>query len=308
MDYNSLPGYGKDKWIKYKWNRTYDNPYPKNDFECFLRPTGTANIVPIDVATENAIKDIYETYNKKIYLAISGGVDSEYVADILLRLKIKFVPIIVKLNKENSIDTWWAIRWCRQNNVEPYIINIDENQYVDVMIANAKKYCSIMTAGSVTVHFILKYVNEQNGILLTGMGFNELYIPDPIMYDEEHDKTLRDDDGKMKEGYLQSEADIIKLLESNGQHPMTVLNWSPEVTLSYITARDPNLNTEENRFKIFKCLPRPKIALPMDRRILSSRKWKDFSNLICNVGTTKSYYLGSTEQLIELLSKGVQNV
>jgi asparagine synthetase B (glutamine-hydrolysing) len=304
MDYDSLSGYGKDNWIKYKWNRSYENPYPSNDFECFLRPKGANKIVPMDVATSNAVADIHETHNKKIYLAMSGGIDSEYVADILIKQRIKFTPIVVTLNKENSLDTWWAFRWCKQNNVEPHIINIDESQYIDNLIAHSKKYCSIMTAGSVTVKFVLDYVNDRDGILLTGMGFNELYIPDPIMYEEEYDDTLKDSEGNTKHGYLQSEADLVKLLIADGKHPMTVLNWNPEVTLSYIAARDPGMTTEENRFKIFNCSPRPKIALPMDRRIIDSEKYKNFTRLIRHVGTTKSYYLGTTEKLIDLLSKG----
>ena len=308
MDYNSLPGYGKDNWIKYKWNRSYQNPYPKNDFECFLRPTGNSSVIPFHKATENAVADIYEYHGKELYLAMSGGIDSEHVANTLVKLKIPCTPIIVTLNKENLLDTWWADRWCRINKIEPTIINIVQDEYVEDLINHAKKFCSIMTAGSVTVKHVLDHVNERNGALLTGMGFNELYIPDPIMYEEEHDPTLKDKDGNMKQGYLQSEADLIKLLLAKDNHPMTVLNWSPEVTLSYIHARDPNLSTEENRFNIFGCLPRPKIALPMDRRMINSAKYKNFTQPLEHVGTTKSYYLGSTEHLINLLSKGLQNV
>jgi hypothetical protein len=307
MNYNSLPGYGKDNWIKFKWNRTYENPYPKNDFECFLRPVGSSRVLPFDVATNNAIIDIYETYNKKIYLAMSGGVDGEYIANSLFKLKIDFTPIIVTLNKENSLDTWWAFRWCKNHNIEPHIINIDEDQYVNLIINNGKKYCSIMSSGTVTTSVILEYVNKKNGTLLTGMGFNELYIPDPIMHEEELDKTLYNEEGKMKEGYLQSEVDILKIIESEGQHPITVLNWNPEITLSYIAARDPNLTTEENRFKIYNCLPRPKMGLPIDIRktYRINKKYKNFAELTKNIGTTKSYYLGTTEQLIDLLSNGI---
>jgi len=304
MDYNKLPGYGKDDWIKYSFNRSYDNPYPVNDFECFLRPEYSSKIVDIDVAAERVANDIYKTYKSKLYLAMSGGVDSEYIADILLKNNIPFIPIIFKLESHNQIDIWWAFRWCEQHKIKPTVIECNVKTYLKDYIKLAQKYCSRMTAGAVSIEHIANYVREKGGSLITGAAFNELFIPDPIMWEEEFDETLKDSKGKTKRGYVQSEADMIKAMLVPDM-PFTFLNWNAEITLSYVGQRQPDDTTEEYRFRLFRCSPRPKLALPVSKSIIRDFENKNYRRLISNLGTTQSYFIGTEEEIKNILLNGI---
>jgi hypothetical protein len=299
MDCNILPGFGKDQWIKYRWNRSYDNPYPEHDFEVFLKPKVSSTIISLDIASNNVVEDICNTYkNKKIYLAMSGGVDSEFVANTLLKNNIDFIPIIFNVDDHNLLDTWWAYRWCKENKISYKNITISIDDYFENMINIAKKFCAKMVPGAPAAEYCANLARENDGILLSGCAFNELYIPDPIMFDEANDPKLMN-----KIGYVHSEIEIIKAMLMPDM-PITFLNWTPEITLSYIAARDPNKNTEENRFNLYKCSPRPKTALPVPHYLFeNNHKIKGWYQLWHDIGTTTSYYLGTSKELINLLTQ-----
>ena len=294
----------KDNWISYIWHRSTQNPYPKKDFEILLNPKTPAKVVPMDVAAKNAVEDICNTYNNnKLFLAMSGGTDSEYIADTLVRMKMPFTPIIIHVENYNQIDRWWATRWCKQNNVIPLIIEMSLFEYLSNTIEYSKKYYSKKTQGAGYMALCYQIAVENNGILLGGCGFHELYIPDPIMAQEANDPTLLD-----KVGYVFNETDISKQRAAPSM-PVAFFNWSPEITLSFIAHRDPALTTEENRFNIFKCTPRPKIGLPIEDystiRTLPDpivRRYGHLVKLYSQLGTSDSYYLGTTESLIKLLT------
>ena len=64
--------------------------------------------------------------NQKIYLFMSGGMDSECVAEILHKAQIKFTPIIIVFESDlNLEDIKYAKTWCRKNKVKPKIIKFN---------------------------------------------------------------------------------------------------------------------------------------------------------------------------------------
>ena len=72
----------------------------------------------------------------EIQLLYSGGLDSEYVARVLLHLGIKFTPVIIQLKnvKENTIyndhDTIHAFKFCDAHNLKPKIYELDFDEFV----------------------------------------------------------------------------------------------------------------------------------------------------------------------------------
>jgi hypothetical protein len=294
----------KDGWISYRWNRTPKNPYPKHDFEIFLNPPKPTKLLSIDEAARKTVEDICQTYkNKKIFLAMSGGVDSEYIATILCDMKISFTPIIVHIEHYNQIDYQWAHSWCKNNNIDPIVHDLSLSDYILKFIKYTKKYYTRKGSAAAMIETCANLARERNGILIGGCGIHELYIPDPIMFAEAVDPTLKD-----KIGYLFNEADLLKHFVASDM-PIMFYNWSPEILLSYAAARDSTLTTEENRFKLFKCTPRPKYGA-------ITTKWKTFSeaqhhplyekavltaSLSISLGSSDSYYLGTTEKLIKIL-------
>lgn len=68
--------------------------------------------------------------DRPIYLMYSGGMDSEYILDIFLNLKIPITPVIIKLSNYNTYDVDFAMQYCEGKSITPIIVDIDFDHFV----------------------------------------------------------------------------------------------------------------------------------------------------------------------------------
>jgi len=294
----------KDGWISYRWNRTPENPYPKHDFEIFFNPPAPTKLLSMEEAAIKTVEDILQQYrDKKIFLAMSGGIDSEYIAEILRKMQISFTPIIVHVEQYNQVDYQWAHKWCDKNDTKAIVYELSLSQYMLHSINRCIKYYTRRAQAASIIEVSANIARENNGVLIAGCGTHELYIPDPIMSLEAQDLTL-----KNKIGYVFNETDLIKHFVAPDM-PTMFYNWSPEITLAYIHARNPKLTTEENRVKLFGCEYRPKYGVittswkknPVDAKNPYYKSIVYVGSLHSGLGSSDSYYLGTTENLMKIL-------
>ena len=90
-----------------------------------------------------------------------------------------------------------------------------------------------------------------------------------------------------------------------GDMPFNFLSWTPEITLAYFEARDMTMDSAANKSKIFDCLPRPKLAVAAPNVFfrLYQPAWA-LMQLRKSFGTTEIDYLGTKDELINLLKTG----
>jgi hypothetical protein len=301
---------GKDNWIKYSFNRSYTNPYPEEgEMKVYLRPQGPSEIVPMDQAADNVARDIYSNY-KNLYVAMSGGIDSEYVAKVLHRLNIPFTPIIFQLEDLNATDIWWAHKWCNENGYTPKVVSTTGEEFVKTMVMICKTYCTRAAGGPSAMYHMSKYVREQGGVLLTGAAFIE-YFPDEnldyLLAENWRDSSVHDADGNVnKEGYIFHEPDLVNRFVVDDM-PFNFLSWTPEIVLAYFAARDMTITSAENKARIFDCLPRPKLAVAAPNVFFRQFQpaWALMQLRKSGLGTTEIDYLGTKDELIELLKTGI---
>lgn len=309
MDFNSLPGMGKDKWIRYSYNRTYTNPYPEEEYKLYLRPPGPTESLSVDEAANRVAEDIYSKHNK-IFVAMSGGIDSEYVAKVFHRLNIPFTPVIFEVEDLNATDIWWAYKWCKDNGRTPEVVKVTGDEFVKTMVMLCQKYCTRTAGGPSAMYHCSKLAREKGGVLVTGAAFIE-YFPDenldylstPIW----RDSSVHNESGVVnKEGYIFHEPDIINHFVV-GDMPFNFLSWTPEIVLAYFEARDMTIDSAANKAKIFDCLPRPKLAVAAPNVFfrLYPPAWP-LMQIRKSFGTTEVDYLGTKDALIQLLKTGVQ--
>lgn len=311
QELDRLPGFGQNNWIRYSINRTYENPFPASDFDVYLRPTGPSRIVSVEEAGNRVAQELYETYGN-IYVAMSGGIDSEWVAKCFHRQGIPFTPIIYEAEDLQYMDTHWAIKWCEDNGITPVAYKDYIPTFSNRIAETASKLCCRNPGGPATVKPLGDYVAERGGALVTGAGFPE-YYPDPnlqFLYWKHKDTKLFDADGNQKvpDGWIIHESDIAHARWGCKNHPFNFLSWSPEIMLSYIAARDVARNSEYNKKHIFDCIERPKLMGTPKYFWRSDPIVGQVIRLTNRIGSSEIEYLGTTDELIEFLTTGVRPV
>lgn len=298
-------GIGKDEWIKMRFNRSYSNPLCTNDMEAYFVPTAPSSLVDITTASDDVAKDIASRYNN-LYVCMSGGIDSEWVAKSFHRNGIPFTPIIYEIEDIMGNDTWWAHKWCAEHGYKPVVLKEYMFRFVTGLINMCRTNCLRTPGGPYMMSKILQFVNDQGGHMVTGAAFPEVF-PDPnlsYMKGRFLDNKLMNPDGTVKNsGWLLHESDFTlgRLLKG---HPWNFLSWTPEIVLSYISSRNQG-TSEFNKATIFNCAPRPKaIGIPdwvWRSKDASIKKMLRIKN---RVGTSEVDFIGPTDQLIAILTSG----
>lgn len=87
--------------------------------------------------TSIALQIIYESRVAPLQLCYSGGLDSEFVLAVCLKLGIPIEPVIM-ITDYNKDETSYAFKFCNKHNLTPTIINLDfdkfiaSDQYLDI--------------------------------------------------------------------------------------------------------------------------------------------------------------------------------
>ena len=186
---------------------------------------------------------------KNIYLSFSGGLDSEFVGSVLIRNKINFVPVIIKINNESEF--WHASKFCAENKLEPIIYDFSNKafEYFKLMLTSCftlKKQWSVGYSSNI----VMKLLNDPTANILTGAG-------DPF---------------RESETFLEPMGDILKISEHDfyldyeyaDQHPSSFFSYTPEIFRSAIQEIDTSLNSQIAKAKLYGLLPRGKTQHNLD--------------------------------------------
>lgn len=181
-----------------------------------------------------------------LYLSLSGGIDSEFVANCLLERGIKFTPVIVDF-KLNSIELWYAYYWCRINNITPKVITVPFDDLFEKFPLIAKKYnVSFISA----LDFIVEeYVSDRGGHLLNSSAC-------PFDREDCFDDRLTNKINPLLE--IDS-FDFGIDLEFPNKHPSSFLMYTPEMFYSLISSLDYQKPIQLALLEFYDIIPRPKI-------------------------------------------------
>jgi hypothetical protein len=85
--------------------------------------------------TIDAVEYVYANKTGKFQVLYSGGLDSQYVCEVLLYLKIDFEPVIINLKKSNGDllnyhDTKYAYQFCDLKKIKPIVYDLDFEKFV----------------------------------------------------------------------------------------------------------------------------------------------------------------------------------
>jgi hypothetical protein len=235
---------------------------------------------------------IGKKYNN-IYLAMSGGLDSAFVAEVLHRNNIPFTPIIARLMPEDgtcNYDYFYAMYWCEQKSITPKVVTYKQNDpcviKASMKLLKKIKHFSV----GVVILDLLEKVEEVNGNLIVGdpvipRGTNGLEYYNPI--GEEFDTDWF--------------AYFVEIFGREKAHPGGFFFYTPELLLAY--AQEINLVDNESvaKTKLYNIPYRPK-TFPVEfvtQKMLNKLCYLEIPHNSANI-KNKSW---KKQELIDLLVK-----
>lgn len=132
---------------------------------------------------------IRESTHKPIYVCLSGGNDSEVVANAFLSQNIPITPLIaVYTGGANEYDTNNAVAWCKFRGLEPEFLHIDVLDYwVSNEALDLAKTVSSISPQFLVYMKIIQHVKDIGGFPV--MGSAECYLENndlpPHMFERE---------------------------------------------------------------------------------------------------------------------------
>ena len=116
--------------LQYRWNEP-DYPAGSTASTCFGFSHCTRTPLSWIEELEKEAISLAESTTKPIWICSSGGIDSETVCEIFLKLKLPFNVLTVEYpDGKNAHDIIYAQKWCQQNNIHQKIYPLDIYDFV----------------------------------------------------------------------------------------------------------------------------------------------------------------------------------
>jgi hypothetical protein len=111
---------------------------------------------------------------KKIYVPLSGGMDSEFVFNSFYELGVEITPIIVD-TPCNVKESAYAFRRCEETKITPIVIRMTEEELLEVYRKEILEKLLGTGYNSVACYVATKYAKEHDGIsVVAEHGFDGL--------------------------------------------------------------------------------------------------------------------------------------
>lgn len=230
-------------------------------------------------ACDFVAKDISEKYDN-LYVALSGGMDSEYVVRCFHRNKLSFTPIIVKC-KGSEIETNYAERICEELNLTPKILYASDKDILEIY----DNICQTGIIGDLSILRTIasKYVHDNGGTIITGhtilgdtgTNHNE-YVNEGLFDLKDHDSLLD---------------------AMNMPNNIAFFLYHPSIVYSIVEMSKSNLSWNQYKMKMYELPFREKRVIEYSAGITSIlHRLK----IRYNLKEIQSYSLGNKDKCLQL--------
>lgn len=283
----------KDSWIDISWDGLPKRRRQENLKVIFTQRTST--VMSFHEACDKTAVEISSKY-KNLYVAFSGGCDSENVCNVFLRNHIPFTPIILVYDHVKydfqRLESGYALEWCQRHKIKPMIVKTAE--LVD-SIEEKFSFLDIkprLYLGHITTTLLKKIMDDCGGNLVTGYQLE--YYPD-----HEQMTYLEPQLGDYV-GFVMEETDNYLETMIPNRHPWAFHYWNPDIVAAFVNEWDTSLTMQENKAKIYQVSHRPKRGYP---DMLSMQRNGHRKKIASQFGTVDCGLLGTKETLLASLRK-----
>jgi len=272
-------------WMPGGHNDWFSVSVAEKHFQLKINRQATKLYQDFDVAANIAAQLLYKEWgDRPLYLALSGGIDSELVARILLTNKIPFIPVIVKIGTLNQLETWYAEYWCHSNNIVPVVLDYTLDEFAKQIARLSPKLRQIKNYNLTPTLLVYEYASKQGG--------HGIYCAGDVNLDSDR-----------SEFYCAS-LDFVSNLVDVGKHPTSFFMYTPELALSYVNQFDVRKSEQYNKIAFYKVMPRPKIEYVQALR--NTEQYQNIMNRIIALFKIdpfemeyQKHWYGTKEQLMQ---------
>lgn len=274
---------GLDKW----WHLDFEINAEKTYFNWSFNHTSVRDL-NLTEASDYTAELVAEKFDN-LHLLMSGGLDSEFVADILYRNNIPFTPVIGYVRHSRNQDYFYAMHWCEQRGITPLAIEFVLN---DLRLQKAASWVYQnygITNDIFFVKALIDIVIDRQGHVLLG---------EATMTNEVSTSSWSDPIGEIFDITAHG---LFGSIYTNGTHPAEFFSYTPELFLSLITEVDTTVNNALAKSRLYNVPFRPKtwpfvsVRSEFKNKIQQACKVQDFP---AHVGQS-----WTKEELIALLKK-----
>jgi hypothetical protein len=207
-----------------------------NEFTINFNVDKPTQLMSFQDATDYTANLIYQQ-SKNIFLGLSGGLDSEFVANVFVRNNIPFTPIILTFNKTK--EHYYALEWCEVNNIIPTIVDVSEDDKDFVKYANWLSNFTSTQVHSMSMTCYMSRIVKKHG--------GKLIHADPTLV-------------KITNGFYDPVTDQLEIswyeflleLVYPAEHVGGFFFHTPELALAYATELDTSLSNNRAKTKLYK--------------------------------------------------------
>lgn len=202
------------------------------DFKIKYNKTKFKKLSFFESAKDSAYK-IANNYSN-LYVAFSGGLDSDFIVTLLHELKIPFKPIIVNSNY-NKLERSYAFFKCKKINLSPIVIDCTEELYFNIYKKDIFSKFNGVGINAVPLLIAGYYCQKNNGTLISG---------EHIIDDSDSIDLVSINEWDFYQDYIFNKT-------------IGLLNYTPEIVYSIVNSYDKT-PTQEFKTKLFNLDFRPK--------------------------------------------------
>jgi len=245
--------------------------------------TPASNELDFQSACDIAAQMLYQEWSSRpLYLSLSGGLDSELIANTFVRNHISFTPVILQVGNLNALESWYAEYWCQQHNITPLIKTVTIAEYEDIV----KKYLLIIRnthqTGIVSNLYLADEIQVLGGYYIHGVG----------------------DINQAQDKFYCNTVDFALDIFKSGQHPTGFFMYTAELALAYIKMFDSTVNEQYNKLKFYNVSPRPKIDWVAQVMSSSQRLCHILNFWLTHTPNSQPHWFGNKQDVINVL-KGI---
>jgi hypothetical protein len=217
--------------------------------------------------------------NKEIYVGLSGGMDSEYVAKVFIEERVPFKTVIID-TPGNQLELAYAYHFCRNNNIDPIVLKKTEADMLKCYYNDVLIKISGYGHNAIATYMAAKYAEDQGGIFV---------MAEHLIDDQ--------DDGSILVGANEWDFYNDVLIGEHNTHYF--FNYTPEIAYSMIKAIGQD-DAQEYKHRLFDIPFRPKITYQYSRNYVDALhklrkvKW---------VTHNPNFSFGKKEQFLALMEQ-----